>query len=77
MAMSDNALAEKPKILHFSDALPSKTQFGERVRLHIVDGPNLGHGYCLMGDIIIIGREENCDLPLTIDDKVSRRHVVE
>ncbi len=67
-------MAERPKLLHFPEVLPRKSQFGERIRLRIVKGHNVGHGYCLTGHSIVIGRDEECDLPIE-DEQASRRHV--
>lgn len=67
-------MAERPKLLHFPEQLPRKPQFGERLRLRIVKGQNVGHAFCLMGHSIVIGRDEKCDLPIE-DEQASRRHV--
>lgn len=67
-------MADRPKLLHFATQLPNKPQFGERLRIRIVKGNNVGHGYCLMGSSIVVGRDEKCDLVID-DDQASRRHV--
>ena len=64
----------RPKLLSFQKLLPSKKQYGERLRLRIVDGEtNIGKSYILLGDRILIGRADDCDLPVE-DINVSRRH---
>ena len=72
--MPKNALTERPRLLSFPKDLPEKPQFGERLRLRIVEGENLGTGYCLFADSIVIGRDYDCDLMIE-DDNASRRHV--
>lgn len=72
--MSDSVPAERPRVLRFSDKFPARPQFGERLRLRIVQGADLGIGYCLMGDSLTIGREEINEIVLD-DEKTSRRHV--
>ena len=67
-------MADRPRLLQFEENLPAKPQFGERLRLRIVQGKALGRGYVLMSDKVILGRDEDCDLPVD-DDKASRRHV--
>ncbi len=67
-------MADRPKLLHFPAELPKKPQFGERLRIRIVKGANVGHAYCLMGHSIVIGRDEKCDLPID-DTQASRKHV--
>ena len=72
--MAERTLAERPRVLRFAGSLPDKNQFGERLRMRIVEGPNIGVGFCLLADLISIGRDESCDVSLD-DEKASRRHV--
>lgn len=72
--MAEVKLPDRPKVLRFTEQFPKKAQFGERLRLRIVQGEDVGHGFCLLGDSISIGRDDTCDLPLR-DERASRRHV--
>ncbi len=67
-------MARSPSILHFKGKMPSRFQFGERLRLKIVQGENLGEGFCLLSDNILIGRDDSCSIIL-IDTQISRQHV--
>ena len=60
-------------IIVFREGPPPKKLTGERLRLLVVQGPNLKTCYCLGGDNITIGRE---DCVITVNDaSVSRKHV--
>lgn len=72
--MAEQGVAERPKLIRFMDKLPTQVQFGERLRLRVAQGGNAGASYCLLADVIVIGRDETCDIALQ-DDKASRRHV--
>jgi pSer/pThr/pTyr-binding forkhead associated (FHA) protein len=72
--MAERTLAGRPRVLKFVGALPEKNQFGERLRLRVVDGPSVGVAYCLLADTISIGRDDACEISIE-DDKASRRHI--
>jgi pSer/pThr/pTyr-binding forkhead associated (FHA) protein len=62
-----------PAAIRFTDGLPSRPQYGERIRLFIAQGPNSGVGFCLMGDRLMVGRE-GTDIALS-DPNISRNHL--
>jgi pSer/pThr/pTyr-binding forkhead associated (FHA) protein len=65
-------MAARPAVLRFPRGLPTTQQFGERLRLLVVDGGDKGTCYSLLGDSIIVGRE-GCQISLN-DTNISRRH---
>lgn len=62
-----------PAAIKFSKGLPSRPQYGERARLFVAQGPDMGAGFCLLGDRILVGRDDS-DVAL-VDPNVSRRHI--
>lgn len=65
-------MAGGPQILRFQRGLPTSRQFGERLRLLVVDGNEKGVCYSLLGDLIFIGRE---DSQITLNDtNISKKH---
>lgn len=61
-----------PQILRFQRGLPTSRQFGERLRLLVIEGNEKGVCYSLLGDLIFIGRE---DSQITLNDtNISRKH---
>ena len=61
-----------PAVLKFSRGLPPTRQFGERIRLLVVQGPDKGTCFSILGDLIFIGRE-GCQIVLN-DTNISRKH---
>jgi len=61
-----------PAVLKFARGLPPSKQFGERLRLLVIQGPEKGACFSLMGDTAFIGRE-GCQISLN-DANVSKRH---
>ncbi len=62
-----------PAAIRFPDGLPSRPQYGERIRFFVAQGPDMGTGFCLIGDRLTVGRE-NADIALQ-DPNVSRSHL--
>lgn len=65
-------MAGGPAVLRFTRGLPPSRQFGERLRLLVIQGPDQGTCYSLIGDLVFIGREE-CQIALT-DQNISKKH---
>ena len=61
-----------PAVLKFARGLPPSKQFGERLRLLVIQGPDKGACYSLMGDSLYIGRD-GCQISLN-DGNVSKKH---
>ncbi len=61
-----------PGALRFSRGLPATRQFGERLRLLVVQGPDKGTCFSLLGDLVFVGRE-GCQVVLN-DSNISRKH---
>lgn len=61
-----------PAVLRFARGLPPSKQFGERLRLLVIQGPDQGTCYSLIGDLMFIGRE-GCQISLT-DSNISKKH---
>lgn len=61
-----------PAVLKFARGLPPSKQFGERLRLLVIQGPDKGACFSLLGDMAFIGRE-GCQIALS-DANVSKRH---
>jgi len=65
-------MAGGPAVLKFSRGLPPTRQFGERLRLLVVQGQDKGTCYSILGDLVFIGRE-GCQIVLN-DTNISRKH---
>jgi len=65
-------MAGGPAVLRFTRGLPPSKQFGERLRLLVIEGPDKGTCYSLIGDLVFIGRE-GCQIALT-DQNISKKH---
>lgn len=61
-----------PAVLKFARGLPPSKQFGERLRLLVIQGPEKGACFSLLGDTVYVGRE-GCQITLN-DTNVSKRH---
>lgn len=61
-----------PAVLKFSRGLPPAKQFGERLRLLVIDGQDKGTCYSIIGDLVFIGRE-GCQINLN-DSNASKKH---
>ncbi|RZA02005.1 MAG: FHA domain-containing protein, partial [Proteobacteria bacterium] len=61
-----------PAVLKFARGLPPSKQFGERLRLLVIQGPEKGACFSLIGDTAYIGRD-GCQISLN-DGNVSKRH---
>jgi tetratricopeptide (TPR) repeat protein len=61
-----------PVVLKFARGLPPSKQFGERLRLLVIQGPEKGACFSLIGDNAYIGRD-GCQISLN-DGNVSKRH---
>ncbi len=62
-----------PSVLRFSRGLPPSRQFGERLRLLVIQGENKGTCFSLLGDLLFLGRE-GCQIVLQ-DPNISKKHV--
>lgn len=51
----------------------SSRQNGERARLRVMSGPDMGAVFVIVGSPVMIGRGEDCDVMIT-DLKASRKH---
>lgn len=61
-----------PIVLKFPRGLPPSKQFGERLRLLVVDGKDKGTCFSLIGDLIFIGRS---DTQIVLNDQsLSKKH---
>jgi pSer/pThr/pTyr-binding forkhead associated (FHA) protein len=65
-------MAGGPAVLKFSRGLPPSKQFGERLRLLVIDGQDKGTCFSLIGDLVFIGRE-GCQINLN-DSNISKKH---
>ncbi len=65
-------MAGGPAVLKFSRGLPPAKQFGERLRLLVIDGTEKGTCFSIIGDLVFIGRE-GCQINLN-DSNISKRH---
>lgn len=65
-------MAGSPAVLKFPRGLPPTKQFGERLRLLVVQGNDTGTCFSVLGDLIFIGRE-GCQIQIN-DDNLSRKH---
>jgi pSer/pThr/pTyr-binding forkhead associated (FHA) protein len=65
-------LAGSPAVLKFPRGLPPTKQFGERIRLLVIQGQDKGVCYSVLGDLIFIGRE-GCQIQIN-DSNLSRKH---
>ncbi|MGE3263451.1 MAG: FHA domain-containing protein [Bacteriovoracia bacterium] len=65
-------MAGSPAVLKFPRGLPPTKQFGERLRLLVVQGNDSGTCFSVLGDLVFIGRED-CQI-LINDDNLSRKH---
>jgi pSer/pThr/pTyr-binding forkhead associated (FHA) protein len=65
-------MAAGPAVLRFSRGLPPTKQFGERLRLLVVEGRDKGTCYSLLGDKIVVGRD-GAQIVLN-DGNISRKH---
>ncbi|RYZ97208.1 MAG: FHA domain-containing protein, partial [Proteobacteria bacterium] len=65
-------MAAGPAVLKFARGLPTSKQFGERLRLLVIQGPETGACFSLIGDTAYIGRD-GCQISLN-DGNVSKRH---
>jgi len=61
-----------PPVLKFQRGLPHSKQYGERLRLLVIQGPDQGTCFSLLGDLLFIGRE-GAQVQLK-DANISRRH---
>lgn len=61
-----------PAVLRFNRGLPPSKQFGERLRLLVIEGQDKGTCFSILGDLIFIGRE-GCQIVLN-DTNISRKH---
>lgn len=61
-----------PPVLKFQRGLPHSKQYGERLRLLVIQGEDKGTCYSLLGDLIFVGRE-GAQVQLN-DSNISRRH---
>ena len=62
-----------PNIIRYQAALPEKKQYGERLRLRVVAGTNKNNSFSLLGEKVLGGRGEDCDILLD-DGNTSRHH---
>lgn len=65
-------MATGPAVLRFNRGLPPSKQFGERLRLLVIQGKDKGTCFSILGDLIFIGRE-GCQIVLD-DTNISRKH---
>ena len=65
-------MAGSPAVLKFPRGLPPTKQFGERLRLLVIQGKDKGICFSVLGDLIFIGRE-GCQIQIN-DDNLSRKH---
>jgi pSer/pThr/pTyr-binding forkhead associated (FHA) protein len=65
-------MAGSPAVLKFPRGLPPTKQFGERMRLLVVQGKDTGTCFSVLGDLMFIGRE-GCQIQIN-DDNLSRKH---
>lgn len=65
-------MAGSPAVLKFPRGLPATKQFGERMRLLVVQGKDVGICFSVLGDLIFVGRE-GCQVQIN-DDNMSRKH---
>lgn len=65
-------MAAGPPVLRFPRGLPHSKQFGERLRLLVIQGPDKGVCYTLLGDFLFVGREGA--QVLLNDENISRKH---
>lgn len=61
-----------PAVLRFSRGLPPSKQFGERLRLLVIQGEDKGTCFSMLGDTIFVGRE-GCQIVLK-DSNISKKH---
>lgn len=61
-----------PPVLRFQRGLPHSKQYGERLRLLVIQGADKGICYSLLGDLLFIGRE-GAQIQLN-DANISRKH---
>lgn len=61
-----------PLVLKFQRGLPHMRQFGERLRLLVIQGEDKGTCFVLLGDLIFLGRE-GAQISLK-DTNISRKH---
>lgn len=61
-----------PAVLKFARGLPPSRQFGERLRLLVLQGPDQGACFSLLGETIFVGRED-CQI-MFADTNISRKH---
>jgi hypothetical protein len=61
-----------PAVLRFNRGLPPSKQFGERLRLLVIQGKDKGTCFSILGDLVFIGRE-GCQIVLD-DTNISRKH---
>lgn len=61
-----------PAVLKFARGLPPSRQFGERLRLLVLQGPEQGACFSLLGETIFVGRED-CQI-MFADTNISRKH---
>ncbi|MCO5143530.1 MAG: FHA domain-containing protein [Oligoflexia bacterium] len=66
-------MAGGPAVLKFSRGLPPTRQFGERLRLLVIQGLDKGTCFSLMGDLIFLGRE-GCQININ-DSNASKKHL--
>ena len=65
--------ASAAALIRFHDGPPVQKQFGEKLRLLVVEGADQNACFCLVGEKIVIGRETGNDIQLD-DAKTSRKH---
>ena len=61
-----------PPVLRFQRGLPHSKQFGERLRLLVIQGEDKGVCFSLLGDLVFLGREGT--QILLKDNNMSRKH---